>query len=193
MPWEKQFDVDVMLERAMESFWTHGYQGTSVQDLVRSTGVNRGSLYSVYPDKHALFLAALRMYDDEMRTRRLAELEARYASKEAIRQLFLAFASSAVEDGENRGCFLTNTALELAAHDAKARKIVAGAQKAIEAFLLRMVEQGVQRREIDAASRPSELASGLLASLIGLTVLTRSRPERQLLRAVVDDAMRRLR
>jgi hypothetical protein len=40
--------------------------------------------------------------------------------------------------------------------------------------------------------KPTEAASGLLASLIGVAVLTRSRPERTLLQAVVDDVLRRL-
>ena len=192
MPWEKQFDVDEMLDKAMQAFWTRGYQGTSVQDLVQSTGVNRGSLYATYPDKHALFIAALRMYDDANRASLLADLEARHEPRKAIRELFLAFVSASSEGGANRGCFLTNTALELAAHDKKARRIVANAQKEIEAFFLRMIRKGIDQGKINPGVRPAEAASGLLASVIGLTVLARSRPERALLLAVVDDAIRRL-
>ncbi len=192
MPWEKQFDVSEVLDKAMQAFWSRGYAATSMQDLVDRMGINRGSLYSTYRDKHALFLAALRMYDDTLRHKRLADLEAKYGPRETIRQLFLAFASHVSEKGGNRGCFLTNTALELAAHDREAGKIVGHAQKEIEAFFARMIRKGKAQGEVAPHVKPAETASGLLASLIGLAVLTRSRPERALLQAIVDDAMRRL-
>jgi TetR/AcrR family transcriptional regulator, transcriptional repressor for nem operon len=192
MPWEKQFDVNEVLDKAMQAFWSRGYAATSMQDLVDCTGINRGSLYSTYRDKHELFLAALRMYDNTLRGKRLADLESRYGPREAIRQLFLAFTLQVSEKGGNRGCFLTNTALELAAHDPEARDVVAHAQKEMEAFFARMIRKGKGQGEVAPHVKPAETASGLLASLIGLVVLTRSRPERALLRTIVDDAVRRL-
>ena len=58
----KQFDQDVLLDQAMAVFWRNGYQGTSIQDLVEATGVNRGSLYATFGDKCGLFLAVLDHY-----------------------------------------------------------------------------------------------------------------------------------
>jgi len=192
VPWEKSFDVDEVLDKAMQAFWSRGYEATSMQDLVQRTGVNRASLYSTYRDKHALFIASLRMYDNGLRHERLAKLEYRYGPREAIRRLLLAFTENVSEKGGNRGCFLTNTALELAAHDPEAGRIVAHAQREIEAFFGRMIRKGKTEGEIASHVKPAEAASGLLASLIGLAVLARSRPERALLQAIVDDALRRL-
>jgi TetR/AcrR family transcriptional repressor of nem operon len=193
MPWEKQFDEQQVLDKAMQAFWVRGYQATSMQQLVDCTGINRGSLYATYGDKRALFLAALHMYDHKVRRELVADLESRYAPREAIRQLFLAFTSQATEKGGNRGCFMTNTALELAAHDAKVRKIVARAQEDIEAFFARMVEKGQAQGDIPARVNPADAARGLLASLLGLLVLIRSRPDGALLQSVVDNAVRCLR
>lgn len=192
MPWEKQFDMDETLARAMQAFWAHGYEATSMQDLVDCTGVNRGSLYATYGDKRSLFLSALRMYDEKMRRKLLGDLEAAYAPRDAIRQLFLAFTANVSERGGNRGCFLTNTALELAPHDREVGRIVAHAQKEIEAFFVRMIEKGKAAGEVPATLKPVETARGLLATIVGLVVLTRSRPEKALLQTIVDDAMRRL-
>jgi len=55
-----------------------------------------------------------------------------------------------------------------------------------------MIQQGKALGEIGPQVKPAEAASALLACLIGVSVLSRSRPERALLRAIVDDAMRRL-
>jgi TetR/AcrR family transcriptional repressor of nem operon len=192
MPWQKQFDVNEVLDKAMQVFWHRGYGATSVQDLVKETGINRGSLYATYRDKHALFLASLRMYADNLRQEKLAQLEARFAPREAIRQLLLAFADLPSEKGSSRGCFLTNTALELAAHDAKVAKVVAKAQRDMEEFFARMVAKGQASGEMPAGLDPAATASGLLATLIGLAVLCRSRPEASLLHSIVEDAMRRL-
>jgi TetR/AcrR family transcriptional repressor of nem operon len=192
MPWEKQFDVNAVLDKAMQTFWSRGYEATSMQDLVDRTGINRGSLYATYRDKHALFLAALRMYAETIHHKRLADLASRYGPRETIRHVFLAFASQASVKGGNRGCFLTNTALELAAHDREAGQIVAEAQKKTESFLARMIRKGKAEGEIAQHVKPEETARALLGSLIGLSVLARSRPERALLETIVDDAVRRL-
>lgn len=192
MPWDKTFDIEETLGKAMMAFWRHGYEATSMQDLVDCTGVNRGSLYATYGDKRALFLAALRQYDEKVRRRLLADVEARLPPREAIRQVFLAFTAGAAEPGGSRGCFLTNTALELAPHDPEIRRFVARTQAEVEAFFARLIANGKAAADIPPHVDPQRTASGLLASLIGLIVLTRSRPEQGLLHSIVDDAMERL-
>jgi TetR/AcrR family transcriptional repressor of nem operon len=192
VPWEKQFDVDQVLDKAMQTFWNRGYEATSMQELVACTGINRGSLYATYSDKHALFIAALRRYAETVHFKRLADLESSYGPREAIRQSFLVFDCQALEKGGNRGCFLTNTALELAAHDPEAGRIVARAQKRTEAFFARMIRKGKASGEIAPHVSPGAGARALLASLIGLSVLARSRPEQALLQGIVEDAVRRL-
>lgn len=191
MPLEKTFDVTETLDKVMRVFWAGGYEATSIQDLVDCTGVNRGSLYATYGDKHALFLAALHQYDRWLRNEVLSEAERRTSPREAIRQTFLAFMTSA-RDGGNNGCFLTNSALELAPHDPEVRRIVAGTQKHVERTFSRLIRRGKVLGEIPAHVKPGEAARGLLAALIGLAVLSRSRPEPSLLQSVVADALRRL-
>jgi TetR/AcrR family transcriptional regulator, transcriptional repressor for nem operon len=192
MPWEKQFDTGAILDKAMQAFWRRGYEATSMQDLVACTGVNRASLYATYGDKHALFLASLKAFAETVHHRRLAELEAAHGPRDAIRGSLLAFIPRKGDRTPARGCFLTNTALELAAHDPDAGRIVVAAQKRTEAWYARMIEKGKAVGEIAAHVDPAEAASALLACVIGLSVLSRSRPERGLLQAIVDDAVRRL-
>lgn len=192
MPWDKNFDVEEVLDKAMRTFWVHGYEGTSMQDLVDCTGINRGSLYATYGDKRALFIAALRSYDERKRRRLLSDLEAHHPPREAIRRVYTAFTDGVSQIGSNPGCFLTNTALELAPHDAEVRDIVARAQEGIEAFFARMIKKGKSLGEIPSHVRATDSARGLLGSLIGVVVLSRSRPDRVLLQSIVDDALRRL-
>lgn len=192
MPWTKSFDVTETLDKALQAFWARGYEATSMQDLVDCTGVNRGSLYATYGDKHAIFLAALRMYDEKMRRQLLSDLAAQHTPREAIRRLLLAIAARASETGGNRGCFMTNSALELAPHDPEVGRVVAHAQEEVESFFARMIVEGQAQGEIAAHVNGAETARGFLATLLGLFVLVRSRPDRALLQSIVEDAMRRL-
>ena len=69
----KEFDRDEALHKAMEVFWSRGYEATSVGDLVEHMGINRQSLYDTFGDKHSLYLAALDRYR-EVEGRKLFEL-----------------------------------------------------------------------------------------------------------------------
>jgi AcrR family transcriptional regulator len=66
----KEFDSDQALDKAMEPFWRQGYEATSIKDLVRHMGINRGSLYNTFGHKHRLFLACMDRYCDNMATMR---------------------------------------------------------------------------------------------------------------------------
>lgn len=192
MPWEKRFDVDQTLARAMETFWSHGYEATSMQDLVDATGVNRASLYATYGDKRELFLAALKRYDGAVRQRMLAELARTCPPAEAIAAVFDKFIDQTRAPGGNWGCFIVNTTLELAAHDTEIAELVNIAQDEIEGFFLAMIRKGQQSGQFDSARDATVLAHQMLASLLGLLVMIRSRPKAEYLHAVRDGVLKSL-
>jgi TetR/AcrR family transcriptional repressor of nem operon len=116
-------------------------------------------------------------------------LERSESSISAIRGLFQSRIDEIFSDSERLGCFLTNTALELAAHDAEIRDIVAQRQMVIEEFFQRMIERGQANGEISEHIEAASAAQSLLASLFGILVLSRSRPEPALLKSIADSAV----
>jgi len=192
MPAEKRFDVDRTLERAMRLFWARGYEATSMQTLLSEMGINRGSLYATYGGKRSLFVAALRRYDERRRKDHLENLERHHTPRNAIRALFEGWIEIALSDPDQNGCFLTNTGLELGAHDREVGAMVAASQEDTERFFRRLIEAGQSRGEIPAELDSARTASALLASLLGLLVLARSRPERQLMRSITEAALETL-
>ncbi len=58
----RSFDEEQLLTAAAEVFTVHGYEGTSIDDLVAALQVHRGSLYQAFGSKRGLFLATLRRY-----------------------------------------------------------------------------------------------------------------------------------
>lgn len=189
MPWEKQFNVDETLSRAMEAFWAQGYEATSMRDLVDATGVNRASLYATYGDKRELFLTAFRKYDEEVRQRTLDELSKNLAPADAIRAIFDKFIGQTCQPGGNWGCFMVNTALELAAHDADIAQMVNQAQDGIKVFFLTMIRKGQECGDFNPEGDAEAFARQALAAFLGFLVMIRSRPDAEYLGAVRDSVL----
>ncbi len=57
---KRSFDEGAVLAAAGRAFLTAGFEGTSIDELVRATGLLRGSLYQAFGSKRGLFLAVLR-------------------------------------------------------------------------------------------------------------------------------------
>ncbi|MEQ8899902.1 MAG: TetR/AcrR family transcriptional regulator [Roseovarius sp.] len=167
MPWEKTYDEATVLEAAMIAFWTHGYQGTSVADLVAATGLNRGSLYAGFGNKRALFLRALRYYDQTYRSGMLDQFREGREGKEAILTIF-----ETVARGDARmpgGCLMVQTAMELSPHDPEIATIVEGSMAEVEAFFVTCLSQGDT-----PPPNAVEIAKVLQGLMIGILVMTRT-------------------
>src|SRR4051794_23528580 len=61
----RAFDADAALGRAVEVFWRHGYEGTSLADLTEAMGINRPSLYAAFGNKEELFRRVVARYAQE--------------------------------------------------------------------------------------------------------------------------------
>src|SRR5262245_65181973 len=61
----REFDHDDVLRIAFDQFWRKGVRGTSLSDIARDAGVQRGSLYNAFGSKEALFLTAYERYAGE--------------------------------------------------------------------------------------------------------------------------------
>lgn len=173
MPWEKNFDTDLALEQAMKVFWDKGYDATSMTDLTKAMGINKGSLYNAFGGKRALFLKALLKYDLDHRREALAQLEAMDDPIAAFGMLFDGLIAESLADQEKKGCLLVNTALELPSHDAEIRAIVTGGLRDFEAFFRRGIEVGQARGEVLGSVDAPTTAKGLLTLVVGFRVLAR--------------------
>ena len=60
----REFDMDQALNAAMTAFWTHGYEATSMADLMKVMNLQKGSIYKAFHDKHDLYMQALNRYLD---------------------------------------------------------------------------------------------------------------------------------
>jgi TetR/AcrR family transcriptional repressor of nem operon len=184
----REFDENIVLGAAVECFWNHGYEATSVRDLVEKTGITSASLYNAFGDKRALYQRALEHYVEENIADRIRRCETR-APREAIGEFFSEILRRSLNDSQHKGCMLVNAALDLAPHNLDFRKVVAGVLVQIEVFFLGCIRAGQADGTITRSISSESLASHLLGVLMGVRVLARVRPERSLLEGVVAPAL----
>jgi TetR/AcrR family transcriptional regulator, transcriptional repressor for nem operon len=184
----REFDEPAALDAAMDCFWREGYEATSMRDLAARMGISGASLYNAFGDKRSLFCEVLRRYADRSTRERIARCETTLPPKEAIR----AFLGEIIErsvDGDRRGCLLVNTALEVAPHDRELGAEVAACLGEIEAFFRRAVEAAQGDGSIPPGRDPADLARLLLSVTLGLRVLARANPQRELLEGAARPAL----
>ena len=184
----REFDEAAVLDAAMDCFWREGYEATSVRDLAARMGIAGTSLYNAFGDKRRLFREVLRRYAEQSTRERIARLGSTLPPKQAI-QAFLGEIVERSVNGDRRGCLLVNTALESATHDPELRTEVAARLGEIEIFFHRAVTAAQADGSVPPDRDPSDLARLLLGVTLGLRVLARSNPQRELLEGVVRPAL----
>jgi AcrR family transcriptional regulator len=102
----RSFDETRALEMATQVFWSKGYDGVTIDDLVAGMGVGRPSLYAVFGDKRAIFLRVLKAYAEAKGARAAKALLSPQSLRDSIAAFLRYAVESATEKGSARGCLL---------------------------------------------------------------------------------------
>ncbi|KRF63616.1 transcriptional regulator [Bacillus sp. Soil768D1] len=175
---QREFDEEKALDDAMWLFWEKGYKATSLSDLTAKMGIQRPSLYSAFGDKEELFEAALRKYTKLHASHVRTKLQNNLSVKEAFHTFFEDLVEEEYKESTNKGCFCINTMVELAPHDEKFEILTREHQMYLTIIFQETIVRGIRSGELESSLNAKVLAQTLVVSLIGLTVLMKSRPER---------------
>ena len=182
---QKEFDRDEVLHKAMEVFWTRGYEGASIQDLVKHMGINRQSIYDTFGDKHSLFLQALDRYC-EIQSRKVFDVLERPGSmKRNLRQLFEETVARALSAEGRRGCFVGNSMSELAGRCKATATRTCNSLASAEKIFRRALERGREQGELPRVRDTRAVARFLYCNLQGLLLIAKATRDRKLLSDVV--------
>jgi len=181
----KAFDESAVLDKALEIFWHKGYNGTSAQDLVDGLGINRSSMYDTFGDKRTLFIKALRHYQENY-THALSDLaEHSEDALKTIKQIFQSLVKEGLTDKLTKGCFVVNTAIELAPHDKEIAAIVAENMQEAENAFYTTIKRGQKAGQLSANIDARATARFLFNNVNGLRVATRAGKDKKALDDVV--------
>ncbi|WP_327673629.1 TetR/AcrR family transcriptional regulator [Kitasatospora sp. NBC_00458] len=188
----KEFDPDAALQSALELFWRRGYEATSMADLVDHLGIARASIYATFGSKRELYLRALERYGEQQNPLLLSELSQPGPVLPAVRALVHRFARESAADGDGglqRGCFVTNTAVELAPHDEGAARRVEASLGHLETLLTAALVRARAQGELPDGRDPQALARLLLVLFQGMRVIGKAGDGSARLRDAAEQAL----
>lgn len=170
----------------MDVFWGQGYSATTPQQLAERLQIAKGSMYHAFGGKRQLYDLALRRYLD-MRVEFVgAMLNSAGPAKDILRQVLLYLVDTDLERPDRRGCFATNSAVELGRVDEDVTHRVLDLFGRTEAAFRDLIERGQRDGDIRSDLNAADAASMLLSTATGLHVLARVDPGPERLLRVVD-------
>lgn len=158
-------------------------------DLVERMGVARASIYATFGGKRALYLKALDRYGELTDPGLLAGLSQPGPALPAVRALVERYAREAAGDGGRRGCFVVNTAVELAPHDPLAARRVQANWDFVETALTSALMRAQAQGELAEGRDPRALGRFLLVLMQGLRVMGKAATEPDRLRDAAAQAL----
>jgi len=184
----REFEIETALDQAMDVFWRKGYDGACLPDLLKAMGIARGSFYKAFADKRSVYLAALeryRLHAVEPAARALSN-----ANEPGLHRIagLLRLASAPAAQGDRRGCFLCNAAVDQAPEDANVQAKLQAMSAALELGLVEALRDTPAFARAAADLRQLE-ASRLSALYVGLRVMARAGRPAAELDAVIDQTL----
>lgn len=188
MPRAKEYDRAEVLHKAMLIFWKHGFDATSIQDLVAATGLNRFGLYQEFSGKEGLFAACLDLYRDEFVSFALAPLKDPPMGLASIRRYFQGLVDHEPGIDDPKGCLMTNTAIEKPHENETATAKVAAHFARIEDAFLACLKQARRDGTLPPERDVKELARYFLGISQGLAVFGAADMPKAYLQNFIDSA-----
>ena len=186
----REFDEEKALDQAMRLFWTQGYQGTSLHDLLQTMGISKSSFYETFGSKRDLFMRSLEHFDATQALHAVAKLDADVPVKTIIAEMFAVIIDRAVN--QKHGCMFGRSAVELSHRDPVVRKRAAAGIRSVEDTFHKAVLRGKKSGELSKHCEARLVARSLTATFYGLQVMGNANVPQKVLKDVVSAALKEL-
>ncbi len=174
------------VQAAMSVFWAKGYQATSVDDLQKAMGIQRGSFYFHFKDKRSLFIEVLDYYKESVVEKRRRLVRSHESPKAGIEYYFQVLLEHLIENKLNPGCLNTNTATEMGLVDKGLSKKINLSMQGWKDFWIEILEKSISKEEIDPNINIENTAQFLVGLTQGLNVISRVNPDPFFLKGIVQ-------
>lgn len=185
---QRTFDVEKALDAALGVFWRKGYEGASYTDLTEATGVERPALYSAFGNKESLFRKALERYYEHYMDFFPAALELP-TSREVAEHILRSAVDLNTRYADHTGCLGIHGVLAGSDESEPIRLSLIEARANAEAKLSARFERAKREGDLPDSVNPVHLAAFVTAVLHGMAVQAKAGFCREVLDAVVDQAL----
>ncbi len=174
----REFNHKKVVDRITELFWEKGFKGTSMDDLVKTTGLNKGSLYTCFGNKEAIFKLALTNYVG-------SSSEDPIPSNSPINRLCrfyaLIISDADLPKKKRRGCFVFNSCLEFGNRSGGLAPFVLSIAKTREFFFTSLIEEAKEKGEIPRRIDEKRAGQRAFATAFAIRELSKFKPEKDFL------------
>jgi AcrR family transcriptional regulator len=185
----REFDIDQVLDRALNVFWRKGYEGATLPELTAAMGINRPSLYAAFGSKEGLFRRALDRYVQGPAAYVRAALGAPTA-RAVVRRLLEGTIDLVTDRRNPRGCLIVQAALASGEAAESVRRELVARRLAGEAALRERFERARTEGDLPAGADPADLARYVTAVVHGIAVQAAGGARRPELRRVAALTLR---
>jgi AcrR family transcriptional regulator len=185
----REFDTDAALDRAMQVFWRHGYEGATLPELTKAMGINRPSLYAAFGNKEEVFRKAVGRYVTGPAGYVKAAMEQPTALG-AVAKLLAGAIAMLTDPAKPGGCLVVQGALACGEASETVRKELADVREAGVELIRERLERAKREKELPASVNCGDLARYVATVLHGMSVQVAGGATKQQLQRVADLALR---
>lgn len=190
MPRTEVFDREEVLEKAKNIFWLKGYNGTSMQDLVDATGLNRSSIYNSFGNKMELYLQTLKKYQGDISDLFDKANKQERNAIETIGLIFLYVLEDILEDTEEKGCMLINCRSEMGNQDNQLHELLEADQERLLGIFQNLVSQGQAEGSILTGEKSELLAYYLVNAFQGFRISGMNTKDTVILKSIIQNILK---
>ena len=189
MPRHRQFNPEKLLQTATHLFWEKGYCDTSVDELVKRSGVAKYGIYSIHATKRGLFKAALAQYAADRHLDIQAPIRKEDASLNEVLDFFNRLPETLTGPGLQHGCLMVNTGIELGMRDTEFSGIVRAFFDDTTEVMKNCLDRAVAEQQLPAITDTERLARYLVNEFRTLLMLAASGDTRRELEQHLDSIL----
>ncbi len=168
MPKVETFDRIEVLQKATDIFHKKGYNGTSMQDLVDATSLNRSSIYNSFGSKLGMFMAVLGHYQNIGKSKIRSEAKSAHNAADSVRSIFDMYIHDIITDPNQQGCLIVNCKSEMANQEPLIKSFMEQNQEQVLAMLEDIVNKGQMEKVFNEEQTANQYALYLYSSIQGL-------------------------
>ena len=185
MPKVKQFNKEKVLEAAAAIFHQNGYNGTSIDDILKATNLSRSSLYDSFKDKHTFYLQSLEFYKEREQVSYTRVDQKKLNGVQKVELLFKEVVNHLVNHPDGNGCLMVNAAAEMSKHCEKTNQVICNNKEHVQDLFAGWLSEAEADKVISLSKPARTYGPFLFNALCGLKVLSQSGAGRAELNNVV--------
>ncbi|PAW37196.1 hypothetical protein CIL06_16365 [Pantoea vagans] len=185
-----KYSRDDALNKAMRVFWRNSYEGTSLDDLSKATGMNRPSLYNAFGDKERLFCSAVEWYLTHEGSLTQHWLEKDGPVAETFGNLLSGYIKLFSQPDSGRGCMVVLGAINCRPEHQHLSDKLSALRRNTHAQAKAFLQRAADRGELKAEAQPGALAEFFMAIFNGLSIQARDGSTPEQMHHIVGQALR---